>query len=769
MSSPIFVTIPSDVACTLNGQFLKEGGQGYRYVFSRSEFGLNAPSADVVFVVDESGSMIGEHKWLQETIYLLDDALRDNGIGERSPNRYGLVGFATHGHLAGAVHVLSDNMMGNTTQFAAAIDRLLTSGQVEDGYSAISTALQKLSFRSGNVARQLILVTDEDRDPMLSLSRGEVKKLLEEMDFRINVVVNHNIEDREGNPVLGIDAQKRGYIVGDTTSGYTTVPKAVLPSDGGHGSTLKDYVMLALDSVGAAWDLNQLRRGGAIARAFTNSFVDTKRREITEQLKVCETCKCTDGELACERREGATSADQCFAAARCRVGRRYIDEQEYTISFSITDEAGLSPMADILVVVDESRSMIGEHRWLRNVIPDLDTALRARGVGKEVNSPNLFGLVGYASNGDGRKDNMGTVFMFNKTDHRMMGTADEFKKLAKNELKQVGRLEDGYSAIMRALNAHTFRDGAAKLVILVTDEDRDVLNRSLTFDVVYDALASQDIVLNAVINQGFAARGRSALGIDGTSERRAYFPRRTTADDGTRKVTFKAKKGGESVRDSGYGTTGDDYAKLALKTSGGAWDLNKLREGGKTAKAFTLAFVAVKVKEVVTQLKQCRVCQCLGSNFQCGIVENVSRAECSDWTPRRREPLPGKNGRLPLENLLPDVTPLIEIIPSQISVCSGDGFSAHCRGPLYNGESSLVVDWINVPVNGMVTSNANRTDSELDVSKANELRNEYQCQVTTNTYQSTGSLIVDVTDNAECQKNCVTMYGDGYAMILRGR
>ena len=750
-------------------------------MFSRSEFGLNAPSADVVFVVDESGSMIGEHKWLQETIYLLDDALRDNGIGERSPNRYGLVGFATHGHLAGAVHVLSDNMMGNTTQFAAAINRLLTSGQVEDGYSAISTALRKLSFRSGNVARQLILVTDEDRDPMLSLSRGEVKKLLEEMDFRINVVVNHNIEDREGNPVLGIDAQKKGYIVGNTTSGYTTVPKAVLPSDGGHGSTLKDYVMLALDSVGAAWDLNQLRRGGAIARAFTNSFVDTKRREITEQLKVCETCTCTDGELACERREGATSADQCFAAARCRVGRRYIDEEEYTVSFSITDQTGLSPMADILVVVDESRSMIGEHRWLRKVIPDLDTALRARGVGKEVDSPNLFGLVGYASNGDGRKDNMGTVLMFDKTDHRMMGTADEFKKLAKNELKQVGRYEDGYSAIMRALSAHTFRDGAAKLVILVTDEDRDVLNRSLTFDVVYDALASQDIVLNAVINQGFAARGRSALGIDGTSERRAYFPRPTTADDGTRKVTFKAKKGGESVRDSGYGTTGDDYANLALKTSGGAWDLNKLREGGKTAKAFTLAFVAVKVKEVVTQLKQCRACWCLGNDrFLCGIVKNVSGAECNTWTPPpppptpdiQKEPSPdGRKGIFAfVAGVAEDVTPLIEIVPSQISVCSGDGFSAHCYGRLYNGESSLFVDWINVPSNGEVTSNANRTDSELDVSRVNDsVRNEYQCQVTTNTYQSTSSLIVDVTDNAECQKNCVTMYGDGYAKILRGR
>ncbi len=46
--------------------------------------------ADVVFVVDESGSMEGEHAWLENMVLELDAELQARGIG---PNRYLLVGF----------------------------------------------------------------------------------------------------------------------------------------------------------------------------------------------------------------------------------------------------------------------------------------------------------------------------------------------------------------------------------------------------------------------------------------------------------------------------------------------------------------------------------------------------------------------------------------------------------------------------------------------------------------------------------------------------
>ena len=51
----------------------------------------------------------------------------------------------------------------------------------------------------------------------------------------------------------------------------------------GDGGTLAEYVALALDSGGAAWNLNLLRAGGDTAAAFTAAFVDIKVGEIISQ------------------------------------------------------------------------------------------------------------------------------------------------------------------------------------------------------------------------------------------------------------------------------------------------------------------------------------------------------------------------------------------------------------------------------------------------------------------------------------------------------
>jgi hypothetical protein len=43
-------------------------------------------------------------------------------------------------------------------------------------------------------------------------------------------------------------------------------------------------VALALQTGGAAWDLNQLRLGGNTAVSFTAAFVDIKVQEIQQQI-----------------------------------------------------------------------------------------------------------------------------------------------------------------------------------------------------------------------------------------------------------------------------------------------------------------------------------------------------------------------------------------------------------------------------------------------------------------------------------------------------
>lgn len=64
------------------------------------------------------------------------------------------------------------------------------------------------------------------------------------------------------------------------------------------------------------------------------------------------------------------------------------------VSITLPDISEGVSHADIVFAVDESGSMAGEHRWLEQMVVDLDQRLLARGIG-----PNRFMLVGYGGAG----------------------------------------------------------------------------------------------------------------------------------------------------------------------------------------------------------------------------------------------------------------------------------------------------------------------------------------------------------------------------------
>ena len=331
--------------------------------------------------------------------------------------------------------------------------------------------------------------------------------------------------------------------------------------------------------------------------------------------------------------------------AVCKVGNVYINDNDehcgYFIFEDINSNGTKHAAADVLIVVDESRSMVGEQEWLKFVIPELEEALKAKSVGKIV--PNKYGLIGFANDDDGRQDKLGTVIMLGENEQHAMGSAEHIRNaIVKNVLRQSGRLEDGYSAIMRGLESQTFRRDTAKLIILITDEDRDVLV-NISNNSMYQALVNSKASLNVVVNQGFHSGGAVALGIDNSSM--AYFLDETTGRQPDRK--YKTKENGEPLQDTAYGTTDSDYTRLALMTGGAAWDLNRLRKGGQIGDAFTKAFVAVKVEEALSQLETCRVCRCEGGNLSCKSF-NLSKADCSVYCSIR---LGNRNTQLGKQNV----------------------------------------------------------------------------------------------------------------------
>ncbi len=244
---------------------------------------VNVKAVDTVVIIDESGSMAGEQAWIQQVIPALESALQAAGVGSGADaNRYGLVGFGRSGSgTLGRSLTANGNQFFSSSDFSTAASGLVTSGGFEDGYSAIDFTLNNYSFRSGSeFGKNFILVTDEDRDNGNgALTFQTTFNRLQNNGTLLNAVVNARFRDGNGTTALGIDSKENAYLA-DGSGGFTrsTGGTAVF----GSGSTIPDYVDLALDTGGAAWDLNQLRAGGNLAQSFTNGFIDIKVREFVE-------------------------------------------------------------------------------------------------------------------------------------------------------------------------------------------------------------------------------------------------------------------------------------------------------------------------------------------------------------------------------------------------------------------------------------------------------------------------------------------------------
>lgn len=247
-------------------------------------------TADIAVIVDESGSMGGEHAWLPGMISDLESGLLAAGVGTSTTNRYSLVGyggssFGSHytGHEhyvdGGSASLTSGDKWFSATDFSTAANNLVTDGGTEDGYQAIDYFFDNYSVRSG-AALNVILVTDEDRDTVDT--NDTYSSILSQFgaSARLNAVVDCGFADASGQTALGLDSDGTAYTA-DGSGGFSSSENGT-QSGYCYGSTKSHYVDLAWDTSGAAWDLGQLRAGGDTATSFTNAFVDIKVEEIQE-------------------------------------------------------------------------------------------------------------------------------------------------------------------------------------------------------------------------------------------------------------------------------------------------------------------------------------------------------------------------------------------------------------------------------------------------------------------------------------------------------
>lgn len=240
--------------------------------------------ADVMFVVDESGSMGGEHAWLTNMVLTMETELAAKGVTD---NRYGLIGYGASGtESTGHKRLVGAGDWGTASELSQATASLRTDGSREDGWEAIHFGLQEYDFRA-EAALNVILITDEDRsdcDGTLNVTSQQIFQELTQQQAMLNVVVNAVFTSDNADSltnVLGIDSSANAYLY-EGSSQYTSDSNGTVVS--AYGNTETAYIDLALATGGAAWNLKTLRQGGMIADAFTASFVDVKVREITQQI-----------------------------------------------------------------------------------------------------------------------------------------------------------------------------------------------------------------------------------------------------------------------------------------------------------------------------------------------------------------------------------------------------------------------------------------------------------------------------------------------------
>jgi len=242
-----------------------------------SESGISYKKVINFFVVDDSGSMQTEQEWLKKLIPELDAKLLGEGVEE---TLYGLVKFGNSAGSGGPFgQVLTGPISASAfVEMLETVGRLfVTNGGSEDGYEAISLVFESFDFSDAMVAN-IILITDEDRDILdESLTYQTTKDLFPENAI-LNVVVNSSFYDSNGNSVIGISADRSTYAI-DGTEGSGGI---ITFGENGSDTTEADYIDLAFDLGGTAWNLNVLRDGQT--DTFTDVFSAFKTREIVSHF-----------------------------------------------------------------------------------------------------------------------------------------------------------------------------------------------------------------------------------------------------------------------------------------------------------------------------------------------------------------------------------------------------------------------------------------------------------------------------------------------------
>jgi uncharacterized repeat protein (TIGR01451 family) len=216
---PVVAAATDVVSMTFAGDARHNGTSATRAV--------RAPLGDVVFAVDESGSMGGAQAGVQNSI--TDVALR---LGASVDFRLGLVGFGAS-RLGGAPFSRSP-LTDDLGQYLAAVRQLEVSGGFEPGFAATEYAMSAAMQPRADAGTCVVLVTDEDADigAAAPTTKAQALAALRARNAVFFAIVNSDTQSRNDyGPNPGSLAAETGgltFSIGAFTSNPTPVIDAIV-------------------------------------------------------------------------------------------------------------------------------------------------------------------------------------------------------------------------------------------------------------------------------------------------------------------------------------------------------------------------------------------------------------------------------------------------------------------------------------------------------------------------------------------------------------
>jgi hypothetical protein len=228
--------------------------------------------ADIIVVMDESGSMFAAQQFSIGLIANLDQQLAAAGIGDGRIgfNQFGLVGFSDSTTPRAFPVGAGGALFGTSVEYAAAAQNLTIGGFLEDGWEALQFTANTYQFRP-SAAKFIILVTDEDRDPVdLSATFANTLAAVQGTGATLEGILGVSIVDGNNLPALALDSQGTAFLA-DGAGGFTTSPGGSIQF--AFGTTQTDYVDMAFATGGIVGDISQISQGGLTAASFGQAMV----------------------------------------------------------------------------------------------------------------------------------------------------------------------------------------------------------------------------------------------------------------------------------------------------------------------------------------------------------------------------------------------------------------------------------------------------------------------------------------------------------------